>query len=140
MCKSDRFHFFNSFGILFGGDKSTIEGAVLTIGSTFFITFILVVPMQAAVVPLVDDRAVLYREAMSGLYSRFSYSVASLLADIPFHILNCLLMFMGFYFIAGFQLGGDRPAYFMLMMFLCNWAFTSIGMYSPVGITPVWHH
>jgi ATP-binding cassette, subfamily G (WHITE), member 2, SNQ2 len=89
------------FGILFGADKSTIEGAVLTIGSTFFLVFVLVVPMQAAVVPLIADRAVLYREATSGLYSRWSYAVASLLADIPFHVLNCLLMFVGFYFLCG---------------------------------------
>lgn len=41
------------FGILFGADKSTIEGAILTIGSTFFITFILVVPMQGE--PLVPS-------------------------------------------------------------------------------------
>jgi hypothetical protein len=106
------------FGILFGGDKSTIEGAVLTIGSTFFLVFVLVVPMQASVVPLIADRAVLYREATSGLYSRWSYAIASLIADIPFHCLNCLLMF---------QLTGDRPVYFILMIFLCNWAFTSIG-------------
>lgn len=115
------------FGILFGGDKSTIEGAVLTIGSTFFLVFVLVVPMQAAVVPLIADRAVLYREATSGLYSRWSYAFASLLADIPFHVLNSILMFVGFYFIVDFQLTGDRPAYFLAMIFLLNWAFTSIG-------------
>ena len=125
--RSDESFSVNSFGILFGVDKSTIEGAVLTIGSTFFLVFVLVIPMQAAVVPLVADRAVLYREATSGLYSRWSYAVSSLLADIPFHVLNCLLMFLGFYFLVDFQLTDDRPAYFIVMIFLCNWAFTSIG-------------
>ena len=125
--RSDESFSVNSFGILFGADKSTIEGAILTIGSTFFLVFVLVIPMQAAVVPLVADRAVLYREATSGLYSRWSYAVSSLLADIPFHVLNCLLMFLGFYFLVDFQLTDDRPAYFIVMIFLCNWAFTSIG-------------
>lgn len=115
------------FGILFGGDKSTIEGAVLSIGSTFFLVFVLVVPMQAAVVPLIADRAVLYREATSGLYSRLSYAIASLLADIPFHALNCVLMWAGFYFLIGFQTTDDRMGYFIVMIFFCNWAFTSIG-------------
>lgn len=115
------------FGILFGGDKSMIEGAVLTIGATFFLVFVLVVPMQAAVVPLIADRAVLYREATAGLYSRWSYAIASLLADIPFHIVNCLLMFVGFYFLVGFQVSGDCPLYFIIMIFFVNWAFTSIG-------------
>ena len=117
------------FGILFGGDKSTIEGAVLTIGSTFFLVFVLVVPMQASVVPLIADRAVLYREATSGLYSRWSYAFSSLLADIPFHALNAILMFVGFYFLVGFQLTDGRPGYFLAMIFLLNWAFTSIGAF-----------
>lgn len=115
------------FGILFIADKSTIEGAVLTIGGTFFLVFVLVVPMNAAVVPLIADRAVLYREATSGLYSRLSYALASLLADIPFHVLNCLLMFIGFYFLIGFQLTDGRPGYFIIMIFLVNWSLTSIG-------------
>lgn len=115
------------FGILFIADKSTIEGAVLTIGATFFLVFVLVVPMQAAVVPLIEDRAVLYREATSGLYSRWSYAISSLLADIPFHVLNGLVMFVGFYFLVGFQLGDDRPGYFIIMIIAVNWALTSIG-------------
>ena len=38
-------------------------------------TFVLVIPMQAAVIPLIEDRSVLYREAVSGTYSRFSYGL-----------------------------------------------------------------
>lgn len=44
--------------ILFFSDKSTLEGAVFSIGAIFFLVFVLVIPMQAAVVPLVEDRAV----------------------------------------------------------------------------------
>ena len=44
--------------ILFFSDKSTLEGAVLSIGAIFFLVFVLAIPMQAAVVPLVEDRAV----------------------------------------------------------------------------------
>jgi len=42
-------------------------------------------------------------------------------------MMNSVLMFCGFYFIVGFQLSDGRPAYFLLMTFLINWAFTSIG-------------
>lgn len=45
-------------GILFFGDKSQLQGAIFTIGAIFFLVFVLVLPMQAAVVPLIEDRAV----------------------------------------------------------------------------------
>lgn len=48
-------------GILFFGDKSQLQGAIFTIGAIFFLVFVLVLPMQAAVVPLIDDRAVSFK-------------------------------------------------------------------------------
>lgn len=114
-------------GILFYTDKSVVQGAVLSIGAIFFFVFVLVIPMQATVVPLIEDRAVLYREATSGMYSRFSYGVGQVLADIPFHALNSLLMFVCFYFIVEFRLEGDVIGYFILMLFLANWVVMSIG-------------
>jgi len=45
-------------GILFFGDKTQLTGAISSIGAIFFLVFVLVLPMQAAVVPLVEDRAV----------------------------------------------------------------------------------
>ena len=114
-------------GILFISDKSMIEGAVLSIGAIFFFVFVLVIPMQATVVPLIEDRAVLYREATSGLYTRFSYGLGQVLADIPFHALNALLMFVCFYFIVDFRREADLIGYFILLLFLANWVVMSIG-------------
>ena len=48
-------------GILFFGDKSQLQGAIFSIGAIFFLVFVLVLPMQAAVVPLIEDRAVSLR-------------------------------------------------------------------------------
>lgn len=45
-------------GVLFFGEKSQLQGAIVTIGAIFFLVFVLVLPMQATVVPLVEDRAV----------------------------------------------------------------------------------
>ena len=130
-------------GILFFGDKSKLQGAVFSIGAIFFLVFVLVIPMQATVVPLVEDRAVsslmmmldscsyhyltiliifpfprqvLYRETVSGCYSRISYGIGQLLADQPFHTVNCLLMFVCFYFLVGFKLSGGDIGYFILML------------------------
>lgn len=114
-------------GLLFFGDKTQLSGAVSSIGAIFFLVFILVIPMQAAVVPLIEDRAVLYREAVSGTYSRFSYGIGQLLADIPFHILNTILMWACFYFLVDFQTGRGTIGYFILQLFLANWVITSLG-------------
>ena len=103
-------------GILFYGDKTELQGAVFSIGAIFFLVFVLVIPMQATVVPLVEDRAVLYRETVSGCYSRSSYGIGQLLADQPFHAANCLLMFVCFYFLVGFKLTGGEIGYFILML------------------------
>jgi ABC-type multidrug transport system permease subunit len=141
--------------ILFYCDKSTLEGAVFSIGAIFFLVFVLVIPMQAAVVPLVEDRAVssfilagdcnisfhiteltsililiiqvLYRETVSGCYSKLSYGVGQLLADQPFHAINTVLMFVCFYFIVGFKLESDEMGYFVLMLYLSNWVIQSLG-------------
>lgn len=83
--------------------------------------------MAAAVVPLIEDRAVLYRETVSGTYSRLSYGIGSLIADVPFHILNTCLMFIFFYFLVGFSLDGPIAGYFILMLFLANWVIMSMG-------------
>eukprot|EP00547_Thalassionema_nitzschioides_P003041 CAMPEP_0194205690 /NCGR_PEP_ID=MMETSP0156-20130528/4909_1 /TAXON_ID=33649 /ORGANISM="Thalassionema nitzschioides, Strain L26-B" /LENGTH=1620 /DNA_ID=CAMNT_0038932039 /DNA_START=162 /DNA_END=5024 /DNA_ORIENTATION=+ len=114
-------------GLLFSGDKSSLNGAVFSIGAIFFLVFVLVVPMQAAVVPLVEDRAVLYRETVSGTYSRFSYGLGQLVADQPFHLLNTIIMFLFFYFLVGFRLEGEQVGYFILMLYLANWVIQSLG-------------
>jgi len=114
-------------GVLFFGDKSQLQGAVFSIGAIFFLVFVLVIPMQATVVPLVEDRAVLYRETVSGCYSRISYGIGQLIADQTFHIVNCLLMFICFYFLVGFKLGGGEIWYFILMVYLSNWVIQSMG-------------
>ena len=79
-------------GLLFFDIKNNVQGAVFAIAAIFFMTFVLVIPMQAAVIQLIEDRAVLYREAVSGTYSRFTYGLGQLFADIPFHALNTIIM------------------------------------------------
>ena len=114
-------------GILFYGPKNILSGAVFSIGAIFFLVFVLVIPMQATVVPLVEDRAVLYRETVSGCYGRISYGFGQLLADQPFHAINTLLMFICFYFLVGFKVSGGEVGFFILMLYLSNWVIQSMG-------------
>ncbi|KAG7351105.1 ABC-2 type transporter [Nitzschia inconspicua] len=108
-------------GILFSGGKSVLSGAVFSIGAIFFLVFVLVIPMQTAVIPLVEDRAVLYRETVSGTYGRLSYRIGQLFADQPFHLLNTFLMWIFFYFLVDFRRTGGEMGYFLLMLYLTNW-------------------
>lgn len=75
-------------GLLFFKIEHNIQGAVFAISAIFFMTFVLVIPMQSAVIPLIEDRSVLYRETVSGTYSRLSYGLGQLIADLPFHAVN----------------------------------------------------
>ena len=54
-----------------------------------------------AVIPLIEDRSVLYREAVSGTYSRLSYGLGQLIADIPFHAVNTIIMYVIMYYMVG---------------------------------------
>ena len=114
-------------GLLFFDIQKNIQGAVFSIAAIFFMTFVLVIPMQAAVIPLIEDRSVLYREAVSGTYSRFSYGLGSLLADIPFHIINTIIMYGVIYYLVGFRPGIEYVGFFVFMLFLANWSVMSMG-------------
>lgn len=54
--------------ILFDGDKSSVDGAVFSIGAIFFMVFVLVIPMQASVVHLIEDRAGVSRRLAASFY------------------------------------------------------------------------
>ena len=114
-------------GILFFQIKPTLNGAIFTIAAMNFFVFMLSIPMQGAIVPLVEDRAVLYREVVSGTYGRINYAIGQVIADLAFHALNTVLMFVSFYFLVGFRLDAQYVGYFILMLFFANWVSTSVG-------------
>ena len=57
--------------------------------------------IKSAVIPLIEDRSVLYREAVSGTYSRLTYGLGQLIADIPFHMVNTIIMYAIIYYMVG---------------------------------------
>ena len=114
-------------GLLFFDIQKNIQGAIFSIAAIFFMTFVLVIPMQAAVIPMIEDRAVLYRETVSGTYKRFTYGLGQLFADLPFHIINTLIMFAIIYYLVGFRPGWAYVGYFLFMLFLANWCVMSMG-------------
>ncbi len=69
----------------------------------------------------------LYRETVSGCYSRISYGIGQFLADQPFHAVNTVLMFVCFYFLVGFKIERDEIYYFLLLLYMSNIVIQSMG-------------
>jgi len=114
-------------GVLFSGvQDEDVSSTVFSIGAICFFC-IYFIPMKASIIPLVEDRDVLYRESLSGLYSRFTYGLGLLLADIPIHMLNGSIMF---YFLVGFQREADRIGYFALLIIMSSFVIMSLGQVS----------
>lgn len=79
-----------------------------TVGAVFFYVNIATVPLLSAMVPLITERSVFYRETLSGTYSRIAYGAAVQLAEIPFNLFFALVSFVIFYFMVGLSMEGER--------------------------------
>ena len=122
------------------GDK---EDVTQIVSAVFFYVNIATVPLLAAMVPLVTERSVFYRESLSGTYSRYVYGTAVQLAEIPFNLGFALISFIIFYFMVGLSLEAERIVYFILMALASYWvlpafgqllAFTSPNIGAAVGV------
>ena len=94
---------------------------ISTVSAIFFFVNIATVPLLSAMVPLVTERAVFYRETLSGTYSRFAYGTAVQIAEIPFNLFFGLISFLCFYFLIGLSTEGGRVIYFILMTLATYW-------------------
>ena len=107
-------------GLVYFGSGTT-GNVSNTVGSLFFYVNIATVPLLSAMVPLITERAVFYRETLSGTYGRFSYGAAVQLAELPFNLGFSLVAFVVFYFLIGLSMEGGRIIYFILMTLATYW-------------------
>jgi len=108
----------------------SLNDAVYRIAALFFAVYAAVVPMQVAVVPLVKERAIVYREHVSGTYSAWADGISRFLVDIPFHAVMAVLFFAIFYYAVGLNTSPEATGYFVLMIFFAFWTLTSFGQVS----------
>ena len=101
--------------------KGNSEDVISTVSAIFFFVNIATVPLLSAMVPLVTERAVFYRETLSGTYSRFAYGIAVQIAELPFNLFFGLVSFLCFYFLIGLSMEGGRMIYFILMTLATYW-------------------
>ena len=109
--------------------KGNSEDVISTVSAIFFFVNIATVPLLSAMVPLVTERAVFYRETLSGTYSRFAYGIAVQIAELPFNLFFGLVSFLCFYFLIGLSMEGGRMIYFILMTLATYWV-SVIGVHS----------
>ena len=114
-------------GFLFFNIPSTLDGAISAIAAIFYAVFTLVIAMQSCVIPVVQERAVFYREAKEGYYHRSSYGLALVFSDLPFNLANGLIFALPFYFIVGLRSGPEYIGYFLLMYVAATWLIPSLG-------------
>ncbi|KAL7497070.1 hypothetical protein ACHAWT_008446 [Skeletonema menzelii] len=119
------------------------EDVTQIVSAVFFYVNIATVPLLAAMVPLITERSVFYRESLSGTYSKYVYGTAVQLAEIPFNLGFALISFIIFYFMVGLSLEAERIVYFILMALASYWvlrafgqllAFTSPNIGAAVGV------
>jgi len=108
-------------------DDESEESLQNIIGAIFFFINIATVPLLSAVVPLIMERSVYYREIASGTYRRQVYGMAVQIAEAPFNIGAGILAFLIFYFLVGLSLEGGRLVYFLLMALASYWLLPTLG-------------
>lgn len=107
--------------------KGNTEEVTSTVAAIFFFVNIATVPLLSAMVPLITERAVFYRETLSGTYSRFAYGTAVQLAELPFNLFFGIIAWLCFYFLVGLSMDGGRMIYFILMTLATYWVLPAFG-------------
>mmetsp|Transcript_11632 Transcript_11632/g.18665 ORF Transcript_11632/g.18665 Transcript_11632/m.18665 type:complete len:233 (-) Transcript_11632:232-930(-) len=110
-----------------GKDPNSLNSLTNTIGAMFFYVNVATVPLLSAIVPLISERAIMYREVLSGTYSNSVYGLAVQLAELPFNLGAALWSWVIFYWMVGLSPEGDRVIYFILMALGAYWLMPAVG-------------
>ncbi|KAI0198206.1 ABC-2 type transporter [Astrocystis sublimbata] len=72
-------------------------------------------------------RAIFFREQLSKMYSSFTFTLAMVIAELPYSILCSVLFFLPLYFIPGFQAESSRAGYQYFMILITELFAVSLG-------------
>eukprot|EP00899_Mesostigma_viride_P004321 jgi/Mesvir1/13890/Mv25093-RA.1 len=106
----------------------------------FFNTTIIKIPsILAAANPIFDMRTTAFRETKSLMYSNHAYNVAITLVEVPFFVLEMVVFFFSFYFLAGLNREADRLFLSYLLVSMFGWFLLQNGqMMGLQGSSVVW--
>jgi len=96
--------------------------AILFMGVLFLAIFTVTVPMMQVVIPLIEERGIVYRELASGTYKHTVYPLACMVAEMPMHAVNAFLFWSILYYAVGFRDETEYSGYFFLVVLFTHWA------------------
>lgn len=114
-------------GLIYMGSGKELKNLTNTLGAMFFYVNVATVPLLGAIVPLITERAIFYREVVSGTYSRYAYGLAVQLAELPFNLGAAVVSWAIFYWMVGLDPAADRVVYFILMALVTYWLMPLLG-------------
>ncbi|KAA8495125.1 ABC transporter G family member 14 [Porphyridium purpureum] len=113
------------------------DSAFLIVASLFLSLLGAAQQIPAVVGPIMQGRAIMYRELASGMYTVFDVFVSNILVELPSILVSALLFQVIFYFTIGFT--ASRFGYFLLtnllFMLWCVAVGQAVAAFSPNMIT-----
>ncbi|XP_071925987.1 pleiotropic drug resistance protein 3-like isoform X1 [Coffea arabica] len=138
-----RLTFVASTSLLFGallwqkGQKINDEQDLFNmLGSLFILVQFMGIGNCSSILPfMATERSILYRERFSGMYSSWAYSLAQVIIEIPYVLVQTLVFLIITYPSIDFYLSADKLVWYFYTMFCTLLSFTYFGMLL-VSLTP----
>lgn len=93
----------------------------------FQITVLPALLMPQVELMFVIKRAIFFREQLSKMYSTFTFTLAMVVAELPYSILCSVVFFLPLYFIPGFQSESSRAGYQYFMVLITELFAVTLG-------------
>ncbi|KAI2628522.1 ABC-2 type transporter-domain-containing protein [Hypoxylon sp. NC1633] len=104
--------------------RSSLQNKVFVM---FQITVLPALLMPQVELMFVIKRAIFFREQLSKMYSTFTFTLAMIIAELPYSILCSVCFFLPLYFIPGFQAESSRAGYQYFMVLITELFAVSLG-------------
>ncbi|KAH9884061.1 ABC-2 type transporter-domain-containing protein [Xylariomycetidae sp. FL2044] len=104
--------------------RSSLQNKVFVM---FQITVLPALLMPQVEVMYVIKRSIFFREQLSKMYSNFTFTLAMVVAELPYSILCSVLFFLPLYYMPGFQYESSRAGYQYFMILITELFAITLG-------------
>ncbi|KAI1338456.1 ABC-2 type transporter [Xylariaceae sp. FL0016] len=104
--------------------RSSLQNKVFVM---FQITVLPALLMPQVELMFVIKRAIFFREQLSKMYSTFTFTLAMVVAEIPYSLFCSVLFFVPLYYLTGFQYESSRAGYQYFMILVTEFFAVTLG-------------
>ncbi|KAI0004345.1 ABC-2 type transporter-domain-containing protein [Xylariaceae sp. FL0662B] len=104
--------------------RSSLQNKVFVM---FQITVLPALLMPQVEVMFVVKRAIFFREQLSKMYSTFTFTLAMVVAELPYSVLCSVVFFLPLYYVPGFQYESSRAGYQYFMVLITEFFAVTLG-------------